>query len=124
MTRCPGWDASILPFRLATVRDRLAPFSLRLGSGPLPEAAMASFPLRIGLAITLALGLFATAPLDALARGSGWSSGLSTQLYSSGHAYRRPAASSRGAIKCLTCEGLRSVRACSGRSPHVGLQRP
>jgi hypothetical protein len=66
---------------------------------------MASFPLRTGLAITLALGLLAVAPLDALARGSGGrSSGYSSRSYSSGHTYRSPAASSHAPIKCLTCE--------------------
>jgi len=52
MIRCPGWDATSLPFRLATVHDTLLAFGLRLGSGPLPEAAMASSSLRTGLAIT------------------------------------------------------------------------
>ncbi len=65
---------------------------------------MASFPLRTGLAITLALGLLTVAPLDALARGSGRrSSGYSSRSFS-GHTYRSPAASSHSPSKCLTCE--------------------
>ncbi len=66
---------------------------------------MASFPLRTGLAITLALALLAVSPLDALARGSGGrSSGFSSRSYSPRQTYRSPAASSRGPAKCRTCE--------------------
>jgi hypothetical protein len=91
MTRCPGWDATFLLSRLATVRDTHTGLPLRLGSGPFREAAMASSSLRTGLAIALAFGLLAVAPLDVLARGAGGrSSGFSSRLYSSGHTYRSP----------------------------------
>ena len=104
MIRCRGWDATILPSRLATVRDTPSACLLRLRSGPFPEAAMASFPLRTGLAITPALGLLAVAPLDALARGSGGrSSGFSSRSYSAGHTFRSPVASGRSPTKCATC---------------------
>ena len=105
MTRCLGWDAPFLPSRLATVRDTFTASPLRLGSGALSGADMASFPLRTGLAIALAIGLLCVAPLDALARGSGGhSSGYSFRSSSSGHTYRSPAASSHSPSKCLTCE--------------------
>jgi hypothetical protein len=40
---------------------------------------MASFSVRTGLAIALALGFLAVAPLDAIARGGGRSSGFSSR---------------------------------------------
>ena len=105
MIRCAGSDASSLTFCPATVDNTLASFLPSQVSTPSTEAAMASFPLRTGLAITLVLGLLIVAPLDALARGSGGrSSGHPSRSYSSGHTYRSPAASSRGSSKCVTCE--------------------
>ncbi len=71
MIRCPGWDATFLPSHLAAVGDTPSVFPLRLGSGPLSEADMASFPLRTGLAITLALGLFSVPPMHVLAPNRG-----------------------------------------------------
>lgn len=78
---------------------------------------MASLPLRTGLAITLALGLLAFAPLHGFARGSnGQSSGFPSHSYSSGHTFRSPTASSRGSINCLTCERDSSGRTKRDRS--------
>jgi hypothetical protein len=87
------------------------------GFWSVPGGRHGSFPLRTGLAITLALGLPAFAPLDGLARSSGGqTSGPSPRLHSTGHAYRSPAASSRGSTKCIPCECNRCGRIQRDRS--------
>ncbi len=124
MTRCPGWDATCLPFRLGTVHDRLTPSPPHLGSDPLREGLMASSALVTGLAIALRLGLLPVAPLDALARGSGGrASGYSSRSYSSRHTHRSPAASRRGPTKCWTCERDSHGQIKRGPTPPAPLGR-